>query len=108
MRRFNEEFKNEESGKRRAWHEIKEKVIKEIFIETKKRFDVVMDQYERIQFPTGITQVAGGNDEMAEKPAISSINILTIDEVTVVKKKFADETQKALDEAIRMHKDTTR
>lgn len=106
MQRFNEDFKNEQGGKRRAWPEIKEKVIKEIFVETKQKFDVVMEQYERIQFPTGITQVPG-NDEMSGKPVISSINILTIDEVEVVKKKFTDETQKAFDEAIRAHKDTS-
>jgi len=48
MLRFNEAFKNDEAGKRRAWPEIKEKEIKEIFVETKQKFDVVMEEYNKV------------------------------------------------------------
>jgi len=55
LRKFNDHFKKDEAGQRRDWRETEEVKIKEIWDDSKMKIEVVMDQFKRIYFPTGIT-----------------------------------------------------
>lgn len=57
LRKFNEHFKKDENGNRREWKDIEEAKIREHFEESKKKVDVVFEQFKRVFFPTGITQI---------------------------------------------------
>lgn len=140
LRKFNDSFKKDENGKRREWRDVEEAKIKEFFDESKRRVETLFEQFKRVFFPTGITQIErekpGLNDsqktfsieDLANNPdlakeegqgsnadgmgfrrsrssiAISSIRILTDEEVSRVKQKFDEETEFAYDEALRAHK----
>ena len=43
LRKFNDHFKKDESGKRREWRDIEEAKIRELFEESKKKVDSVFD-----------------------------------------------------------------
>ena len=57
LRKFNDYFKKDETGIRREWRDIEEAKIKEHFEESKRKVDTVFEQFKRIYFPTGITQI---------------------------------------------------
>ena len=57
LRKFNDQFKKDETGRRREWRDIEEAQIRELFEESKRKVDSVFDQFKRIFFPTGITQI---------------------------------------------------
>jgi len=57
LRKFNEYFKKDETGKRRDWRETEEGKIKEIWDDSKNKIEVIMEQFKRIQFPSGITKM---------------------------------------------------
>ena len=57
FRKFNDTFKKDEAGKRRDWREMEEGKIKEIWDDSKKKIEVVMEQFKRIYFPTGLTKM---------------------------------------------------
>ena len=57
LRKFNEHFKKDETGKRRDWRAIEEAKIREHFEESRQKVNTVFEQFKKIFFPTGITQI---------------------------------------------------
>ena len=57
LRKFKDHFLKDETGNRREWREIEEAKIREHFEESKKKVNTVFEQFKRIFFPTGITQI---------------------------------------------------
>ena len=66
LRKFNEHFKKDENGNRREWKDIEEAKIREHFEESKRKVDVVFEQFKRVFFPTGITQIE--KEKVSEMP----------------------------------------
>ena len=63
LRKFNDHFKKDETGKRRDWRETEEGKIKEIWDESKNKIEVIMEQFKRIHFPSGITKIDSVEDD---------------------------------------------
>ena len=61
-RKFNDDFKKDDKGKRREWKDIPEEQIKEIFDSTKQKLTSIYDEFKKICLPTEITKME--NDDV--------------------------------------------
>ena len=75
LRKFNEHFKKDDTGKRRDWQAIEEAKIREHFEESKQKVNTVFEQFKRIFFPTGITQIEKSDTTPDSRASNASVSI---------------------------------
>lgn len=131
IRQFNKKFKKDESEKLRDWPKIEEAEIQSLHKECKESVEKLFDTFRKIIFPSNITKMEElpGDPNASNTSAaptmenliseevnfdakrlqrmstisISSIRLLTENEIGRVKTKFQEEVDQALAEAIRLH-----
>jgi hypothetical protein len=100
-RKFNTYFKKDDKGKHRNWKDISEERIGQLYEECVHQFDKAYDNFLEIELPRrpNSAQPTMGSGSMYKKKD----TLLTHEDITRIKDKFADDCNHALEEAMRLH-----
>lgn len=116
MRKFNEVFKKDDSGKQRNWPDVEEGKIKEIWTVSKTKVACLLDEFKKIILPRNLTVVdeetqtpRGGEDVFVMRnvekrmSSLAHERILSEEEISRVSMKFNDDIEFSYEEALSRH-----
>lgn len=108
-RKFNKHFKKDENGKNREWTSIEEKDIRELWRKTKEEMEEIINEFKYLKIPRTMNGATTddltplGGTRLAKSMSIMYARLLSEEDLNRVKDKFNEDTEFALEEAIRKH-----